>query len=218
VSAILFACLGYWYGSTNPGGFSTMTVENLGIDSLLKGGLPRDHPGAIATDKATLDQTYQNSRIALAFTTPAGYLIKDFWPGDITDLMITASSFEHLSIINTEQKLPDQQMEISYVETLDQLNSWAYVNVVSLDDYLTKLSADTPDTNGQTIKAVIKTPEKVQIGNLSGYKAQVSGNYADKDAEMYFVENNGKYFTFNFRNSKGTSELKDKVLASVKFN
>ena len=218
VAAIVFACLGYWYGSTNPGGFSSLSIQNIGN---VLSGMPRDHPGIIGSDKATMEGTYDNSRIGLSFSTPPGYNIHDFWPGDSTDLMITASSYEYLSVINTQNKFPTfDQMQISEFETLGQFNFMSLPNVNNMEDFIAKYSVDSVDANSQTQKPYFTNPEKVNIGNLEGYKATLSPDYAygSEAGTIYFVNNNGHYFSLIFRDSKGSTELQNKVFETIKFS
>ncbi len=220
IIAIAFGYLGYWYGSVNPGGFSTMSVQEMNIGELLNTA-PRDHPGTVTADKETNEQIYDNPRIGLTFHAPAGYQVKDFWPGDATDLMITASSFEYLSVINTKNEFPMfDQMQISYFESLQQLNSTPLADVNNLDEYITKYSTESLDTNGTMQKPYFTNPEKVQVGNLEGYKATLSKEYADgnESGTIYVVDNNSHYYSIIFRDSKGANELRDKVLSTISFN
>ncbi len=220
VIAVSFGYLGYWYGTVNPGGFSTLSSEDLGIDNLIKGGLPRDHPGSVYTDKQTNDQVYENSRINLSFHTPAGYLVKDGWSGDATDLTITASSFEHLSVINTKNEFPYDQFEIIESETIDQLNSWSLPNINTLSDFISTYSNEYTDPNGQKQTPNFTDPQPTVMGTAEGYKATAIGENAtgNQVGEVYFLEHNGHFYQISFRDTKDIDKLKDKILSTINFD
>jgi len=209
----LFGYLGYWYGTNHSGGFSTISIKDFDIAS---SDLARDHPGQIS--RSTLNNNelvYSNKTIGLSFTVPENWFVRDFWPRDAADLVITANTLENqLKANNTEQNVKDQ-LEISYFDSLAQLD-WNALGVVDFEDYVKKYSAEvSSDLEGRVAEPYFLNPEKTVIGNKTGYKAKKAGN---ENETVYLLKTSKGYFEITAREDDAfDSKMEKEVIKSMEF-
>lgn len=218
IVAIIFGFGGYWYGSRNPGGFAVgpnPVNDVLNIDQ----EPARDHPGSVTMNTNSALQQYKNTFIGLEFQFPMNFVARDVWLGDSTDLLISVNSDKKQAELGSDENntggYGKNELEISYYATMPQFD-YQSRSAQTLDDWIQKYSTDSTDSNENTAKAIIKNPQQVSVGNLSGYQAEVVDAPGNK---VYFINSSRGYFQIVFRPDDDMSdEVQNDILSNLNFS
>ena len=215
LTAIAFACLGYWYGSTNPNGFSSVKVEDLSLNSILnyqasKTSTVSPSPvSSTAADETASWKTYTNEKYGYSFKYPSGW----------TETTLAESAQVIVSSADTADLVDKGKLHPAYANNLvitrypsineDNARGGSSVYMketyANLDDYVS-------DSN-----ALKKKTGETTIDGTTAYEVGIVGEGANLGV---MLERNNSIYEFSFERKTSRSELSNEenlILSTFEF-